>query len=129
MRDLGLLEASLALPRQSFAGADLYPGLIAKAAALGFSLIQNHPFVDGNKRIGRAAMEITAGVEAAEAVMVRRQRGNESGELHAVGDGQPQVCARKLNAELKGLAAAGIELPPLPQGPAAIWSPAAVPAV
>ncbi len=59
LRDLGLLEASLALPRQSFAGADLYPGLIAKAAALGFSLIQNHPFVDGNKRIGHAALEIT----------------------------------------------------------------------
>jgi death-on-curing protein len=59
LRDLGLLEASLALPRQSFAGADLYPGLIAQAAALGFSLIQNHPFVDGNKRIGHAALEIT----------------------------------------------------------------------
>ena len=79
LRDLGLLEASLALPRQSFAGADLYPGLIAKAAALGFSLIQNHPFVDENKRIGHAALEITlvlncleltASVEAAEAVVV-----------------------------------------------------------
>ncbi len=45
--------------RQSFAGADLYPGLIAKAAALGFSLIQNHPSVDGKKRIGHAALEIT----------------------------------------------------------------------
>ena len=59
LRDLGLLEASLALPRQSFAGMDLYPGLVAKAAALGFSRVQNHPFVDGNKRIGHAAMEIT----------------------------------------------------------------------
>ncbi len=57
----------------------LSPGLIAKGAALGFSLIQNHPFVDGNKRIGHAALEITlvlngleltAGVEAAEAVVV-----------------------------------------------------------
>lgn len=79
LRDLGLLEASLALPRQSFAGADLYPGLIAKAAALGFSLIQNHPFVDGNKRIGHAALELTlvlngleltAGVDAAEAAVL-----------------------------------------------------------
>jgi hypothetical protein len=57
--DLGLLEASLALPRQGFAGADLYPGLIAKAAALGFSLIQNHPFGDENKHIGHAALAIT----------------------------------------------------------------------
>jgi death-on-curing protein len=59
IRDLGLLEASLAQPRQTFGGIDLYPELIEKAAALGFSLIQNHPFVDGNKRIGHAAMEIT----------------------------------------------------------------------
>jgi death-on-curing protein len=58
LRDLGLLEAALALPRQAFAGVDLYPGVSAKAAALGFSLIQNHPFVDGNKRIGHAAMEM-----------------------------------------------------------------------
>ena len=50
-----------------------------KAAALGFSLIQNHPFVDGNKRIGHAAMEITlvlngfelsASVDAAEAAVI-----------------------------------------------------------
>jgi death-on-curing protein len=47
LRDLSLLEASLAQPRQSFAGVDPYPGLTAKAAALDFSLIQNHPFVDG----------------------------------------------------------------------------------
>ena len=59
LRDLGLLESSLAQPHQSFGGVDLYPGLNAKAAALGFSLIQNHPFVDGNKRIGHAAMETT----------------------------------------------------------------------
>jgi death-on-curing protein len=84
LRDLGLLEASLALPRQSFAGTDLYPGVVAKAAALGFSLIQNHPFVDGNKRIGHAAMEITlvlngmeltASIEAAEAAVLAVARG------------------------------------------------------
>ena len=56
--DLGLLESALAQPRQSFGGTDLYPSLVEKAAALGFSLIANHPFVDGNKRIGHAAMEI-----------------------------------------------------------------------
>jgi death-on-curing protein len=79
IRDLGLLEASLAQPRQTFGGIDLYPELIEKAAALGFSLIQNHPFVDGNKRIGHAAMEITlvlngvelvASVDSAEAVVL-----------------------------------------------------------
>jgi death-on-curing protein len=58
VRDIGLLESALAQPRQSFGGTDLYPSLVEKAAALGFSLIANHPFVDGNKRIGHAAMEI-----------------------------------------------------------------------
>jgi len=54
---LGLLESAVGQPRQTFGGEDLYPDLVAKAAALGFSLIANHPFVDGNKRIGHAAME------------------------------------------------------------------------
>jgi death on curing protein len=51
------LESAIALPRQTFGGADLYPGLAEKAAVLGFALIKNHPFVDGNKRIGHAALE------------------------------------------------------------------------
>jgi death-on-curing protein len=66
VRDLGLLESSLAQPRQTFAGMDLYPSLADKAAALGFSLIQNHPFVDGNKRIGHAALETTLLLNGAE---------------------------------------------------------------
>lgn len=79
LRDLGLLEASLSQPRQTFSGTDLYPTLVDKAAALGFSLIRNHPFVDGNKRIGHAAMEVmlmlnryelTASTEAAEATIL-----------------------------------------------------------
>jgi death-on-curing protein len=43
----------------SYAGQDLYPTLIEKVAALGFSLINNHPFIDGNKRIGHAVIEVT----------------------------------------------------------------------
>jgi death-on-curing protein len=58
LRDLGRLESSIAQPRMSFGGRDLYPTLIEKAAALSFALIQNHPFVDGNKRLGHAAMEV-----------------------------------------------------------------------
>jgi len=57
IRDLGMLQSALAQPMMTFAGTDLYPDLVDKAAALGFSLIMNHPFVDGNKRIGHAAME------------------------------------------------------------------------
>jgi death on curing protein len=58
VRDLGRVQGALAQPMATFDGVDLYPTLIAKAAALGFSLIQGHPFVDGNKRIGHAAMEV-----------------------------------------------------------------------
>ena len=54
--DFGALESALAQPYMTFSGNELYPSLAEKAAALGFSLIQNHPFADGNKRTGHAAM-------------------------------------------------------------------------
>jgi death-on-curing protein len=58
LRDRGALESAVAQPEASFGGEDLYADLASKAAALGHSLIQNHPFVDGNKRIGHGAMEV-----------------------------------------------------------------------
>jgi death on curing protein len=58
LRDLGALESAVAQPRVTFGGEELYSTLAEKAAALGYSLIQNHPFIDGNKRIGHAAMEL-----------------------------------------------------------------------
>lgn len=58
IRDFGLLESAIAQPRMTFGGEDLYPSLVEKAAALGFALIMNHPFVDGNKRIGHATAEV-----------------------------------------------------------------------
>ena len=57
IRDVGALESAVAQPKAAFDGSDLYATLIEKAAALAFSLVQNHPFVDGNKRVGHAAME------------------------------------------------------------------------
>jgi death-on-curing protein len=57
IRDLGALESAIAQPRMTFAGEDLYPTIIDKASALGFSIVMNHPFVDGNKRTGHAAIE------------------------------------------------------------------------
>ena len=53
--DRGLLESAVAQPQMTFDGTDLYPTIVEKAAALGFSMIKNHPFVDGNKRVGLAA--------------------------------------------------------------------------
>jgi death on curing protein len=66
LRDLGALQSALAQPAATYGGQDLYPGLPEKAAALGFSLIQNHPFVDGNKRAGHAALETFLMLNGAE---------------------------------------------------------------
>ena len=56
--DLGALESAVAQPRMTFSGQELYPTIVEKASALGYSLIQNHQFIDGNKRTGHAAMEM-----------------------------------------------------------------------
>ncbi len=58
VRDLGLLQSAIARPQATFDGQDLYPDVFARAGALMESLLQNHPFVDGNKRtaITSAAM-------------------------------------------------------------------------
>lgn len=58
IRDLSALESAVAQPRATFDGNELYPDIVAKAATLGFLLVANHPFVDGNKRVGHAAMEV-----------------------------------------------------------------------
>lgn len=55
IRDAGSLEAAVARPRTSFAGEEMFPSPFAKAAALMESVIQRHPFVDGNKRTGMAS--------------------------------------------------------------------------
>jgi len=55
LRDRGALESAVARPQMTFGGEDLYPDAAAKAAALMHSLVANHPFVDGNKRVGAHA--------------------------------------------------------------------------
>lgn len=66
VRDDGLLESALEAPFQTFGGKDLYPALIQKAARLGYSLISNHPFVDGNKRIGIHTMLVFLALNGVE---------------------------------------------------------------
>ena len=92
VRDLGLLESAVVQPRMTFGGQDLYPELADKAAALGYSLIQNHPFIDGNKRVGHAAMEallmlngaeLEAGVDEAERVILDAAAGRITKESFA----------------------------------------------
>lgn len=52
VRDFGLLSSALNAPFQQFDNKDLFPTIQQKAARLGYGLIKNHAFVDGNKRIG-----------------------------------------------------------------------------
>ena len=66
IRDDGLLDSALSAPFQSFDNTDVYPSLQQKAARLCFGLVKNHPFVDGNKRIGAHAMLLFLAVNGVE---------------------------------------------------------------
>ncbi len=59
IRDMRALESAINQPRITFDRTDLYPDIISKAAALCFFIVMNHPFADGNKRVGHAAMEVS----------------------------------------------------------------------
>lgn len=56
IRDEGMLDSALSAPFQGFAGVDFYPTITSKAVRLSYGLIMNHPFIDGNKRIGALAL-------------------------------------------------------------------------
>lgn len=66
LRDEGMLESALNTPFQTFGGEDVYPSLQQKAARLCFGLVKNHPFVDGNKRIGAHAMLVFLALNGVE---------------------------------------------------------------
>lgn len=55
LRDEGLLESAIAAPFAAFSSEELYPTLAQKAARLGYGLVKNHAFIDGNKRIAAHA--------------------------------------------------------------------------
>lgn len=85
VRDEGALASAVAQPQMTFGGDDLYPTMVEKVSALGFSLAMNHPFLDGNKRTAHAAMEvflvlngfeIQASTDDQEEVMLSLAKGN-----------------------------------------------------
>ena len=89
VRHLGGVESAVAQPQMTFGGDELYPTIETKATALCFSLVMNHPFVDGNKRIGHAAMEtflvmngyeLVADVDDAEKVILTLAAGDRPRE-------------------------------------------------
>jgi len=84
LRDLGGLESALAQPQMTFGTEDLYKTIESKGAAICFSLVKNHPFVDGNKRIGHAVLEtflvlngfeLVADVDEAEQIILQLAAG------------------------------------------------------
>lgn len=66
LRDEGMLDSALNAPFQTFGKEDMYPSLQQKAARLCFGLVKNHPFVDGNKRIGAHAMLVFLALNGVE---------------------------------------------------------------
>lgn len=66
LRDEGMLDSALNDPFQTFGKEDMYPSLQQKAARLCFGLVKNHPFVDGNKRIGAHAMLVFLALNGVE---------------------------------------------------------------
>ena len=73
LRDEGLLDSAIHAPLQTFDGTPLYPTLLEKAARLGYGLIRNHPFSDGNKRIGAHAMLVFLAVNGVELTYTQPQ--------------------------------------------------------
>ena len=69
IRDEGLLDSALAAPYQSFSGIDLYPTPISKAVRLCCGLVHNHPFIDGNKRIGALVLLVMLDLNHIEIIM------------------------------------------------------------
>lgn len=88
IRDVGLLQSAVAVPRSTFAGGLLHEDLCEMAAAYLFHLIRNHPFLDGNKRTGLVAavvflamngVELEVGERPLERI-VRAVAGGEAGK-------------------------------------------------
>lgn len=73
LRDEGLLDSALNMPFQTFDGQPLYPSVQQKAARLCHSLVKNHPFIDGNKRVGVHVMLVFLAVNGIDLVYTQEE--------------------------------------------------------
>lgn len=71
IRDLGLLQSALAMPQAGFGGQYLHADLYQMAAAYLYHLVQNHPFIDGNKRVGAVAADVFLALNGLELIATR----------------------------------------------------------
>ncbi len=87
VRDWGLLKSAVAMPAASFGGQFLHTDLCEMAAAYLYHVVQNHPFIDGNKRVGAVAadvfltinnMTLTAGEDTYAELVLQVARGEAS---------------------------------------------------
>jgi len=90
IRDMRALESAINQPRLTFNQTDLYPDVVTKEAALCLFLVMNHPFIDGNKRVGHAGMEtflilngfeIEASVDEQEPIILELASGELTREI------------------------------------------------
>jgi death-on-curing protein len=73
IRDEGLLEAAVFAPYQTFGDTELFPSIEEKAARLGFGLVKNHAFTDGNKRIGAHAMLVFLALNGVDVTYTQKE--------------------------------------------------------
>ena len=89
VRDEGMLQAALAAPYAGMEREEFYPTVTGKAARLAFALVNDHPFVDGNKRIGVTAMAVLLSINgyalvATDDDLIEFGLGLAMGEIDAV---------------------------------------------
>ena len=73
IRDAGMLASALQAPFANFGGMDMYSSIQVKAARFCYGLIQNHPFIDGNKRIGAHAMLVFLALNGIELTYTQQE--------------------------------------------------------
>ncbi len=101
IRDIGLLGSAAARPQTSAFGADAYPDVWSKAAALLQSIVKNHPLVDGNKRLGWLATAVFLELNGVEATAISNDEVYE--RVVAVASGRHEI------ADIAGILRSAVE--------------------
>ena len=93
IRDVGLLHSALAMPQASFGGEFLHRDLFEMSAAYLYHIVQNHPFIDGNKRTGAAAAIIFLSMNDMELIVEEEALVNLVLQVARGAIGKPEIAA------------------------------------
>ena len=102
LRDKNLLQSALYSPLQTFDSSELFPTIQQKVARLACGLTQNHPFVDGNKRIGAHAMLVVLELNGIQLHYTQRELADTFLQLAASEIGYDELLAW-LTSHIRGL--------------------------